>query len=143
MAHGSKGKAVALPRTLNVSSGKESMRQTGFSDAAWGKATRSYATSIHSLTHVKFDAIVKAAQAFAKPTRAHNRTSDATEVIDVDHDEYNERACLVDNSDEDSDCIVYWKLFLLTVSNMIFLWQDSGRDSGSWSDVYLWRLLSS
>ena len=107
MAHGSKGKAVALPRTLNVSSGKESMRQTGFSDAAWGKATRGYATSIQSLTNVKVDAIVKAAQAFAKPTRAHNRTSDATEVIDVDHDEYNKRACLVDNSDEDSDCTVY------------------------------------
>ena len=124
MAHGSKGKAVALPRTLNVSSGKESMRQTGFSDAAWGKATRSYATSIHSLTHVKFDAIVKAAQAFAKPTRAHNRTSDATEVIDVD--EFNERACLVDNSDEDSNCIVL-KIFLFIVSDVIFLWQDHDR----------------
>lgn len=101
MAHASKGKSVALPRTVNLSSGKESMRQTGFSDAAWGKATRGYATSIRSLTNAKFDAIVKEAQPFAKPTRAHNRASDATEVIDVDAD--NERACLVDNdSDVDS-----------------------------------------
>ena len=106
MAHGSKGKAVALPQTLNVSSGKESMRQTGFSDAAWGKATRGYATSIQSLTNVKVDAIVKAAQAFAKPTRAHNRASDPMEVIDVDV------ACLVDNSDSDSDCNVSKSLSL-------------------------------
>jgi hypothetical protein len=101
MAHNSKGKAVTLPRTLNLSTGKESMRQTGFSDAVWGKATRSYATSIHSLSNTKFDAIITAAQAFMKPTRAHNRTSDA-EVIDVD-DDTNERACLVENSDSDSD----------------------------------------
>ena len=101
MAHAGKGKSVALPRTVNPSSGKESMRHTGFSDAAWGKATRGYATSIRSLTNAKFDVIVKEAQPFTKPTRAHNRVSDATEVIDVDAD--NERACLVDNdSDVDS-----------------------------------------
>jgi hypothetical protein len=104
MAHRSKGKAVSLPWTLNLSTGKESTRQTGFSDASWGKATCGYATSICSLTNVKFDAIVTAAQEFAKPARAHNRNSDLTEVIDVDVD--NERACLVDNSDSDSDCNV-------------------------------------
>jgi uncharacterized cupredoxin-like copper-binding protein len=106
MAHSSKGKAVSLPRTLNLSTGKESTRQTGFSDASWGKATRGYATSISSLSKVKFEAIVKEAQVFAKPTRAHNRNSDPTDVIDVDVDD--ERACLVDNSDSesDSDCNV-------------------------------------
>jgi hypothetical protein len=106
MACASKGKAVTLPRTLNMSTGKESMRQTGFSDVAWGKATRGYATSIRSLTNIKFDVIVTAAHVFTKPTRAHNKTSDPTEVIDVDAD--NERACLVDNSDseDDADCNV-------------------------------------
>ena len=117
MAHGSKGKAVTLPRTLNLSTGKESMRQTGFSDAAWGKATRGYATSIRSLTNTKLDAIITAAQVFMKPTRAHNRT-DPTEIIDVDED--NERACLVDNSNSDSDCNVV-KLFPFgNLTNMIF-----------------------
>jgi hypothetical protein len=76
------------------------MRQTGFSDAAWGMATRNYAKSIHGFTNAKFDAIINAAQAFAKPTRAHNKASDASEVINVDVDD--ERACLVDNSDSDS-----------------------------------------
>ena len=103
MAHSSKGKAVTLPRTLNLSTGKESMRQTGFSDVAWGKTTREYATSIRSLTNAKFDAIVKAARLFAKPTRAHNRSNDAAEVIDVDADKEPERACLVDISDSESD----------------------------------------
>jgi hypothetical protein len=119
LAHASKGKAVTLPRTLNPSTGKESMRQTGFSDVAWGKATRGYATSIRSLTNIKFDAIVTAAQAFTKPTRAHNRTSDPTEIIDVDAD--NERACLVDNSDSgDSDCNVSKFSLFTNLTNVIF-----------------------
>jgi len=125
MAHASKGKVVTLPRTVNPSTGKESMRQTGFSDAAWGKATRGYATSIRSFPNTKFDAIVTAAQVLMKPaTRAQNRTSDPTEVIDVDADD--ERACLVasDNSDlgSASDRNVL-KLFLFTnlrLTNMIF-----------------------
>jgi hypothetical protein len=75
------------------------MRQTGFSDVAWGKATRGYATSIHGLSNTKFESIVKAAQAFVKPTRAHHRSSDPTEAIDADVDK--ERACLVENSDSD------------------------------------------
>ena len=101
MAHESKGKPVTLPRTLNRSTGKVSMRQTGFSDVAWGKATRGYATSIRSLAIKKFEAIVTAAQAFGKPTRTHSRTSDPMEIIDVDVD--NERACLVDNSDSEPE----------------------------------------
>ena len=119
MARASKGKAVTLPRTLNLSTGKESMRQTGFSDIAWGKATRGYATSIRSLTNIKFDAIVTAAQVFTKLTRAHNKTSDPTEVIDVDAD--NERACLVNNSDsEDADCNVLLFFLFTNLTNVIF-----------------------
>ena len=64
-----------------------------------------------SLAHQhQINAIVTAAQAFAKPTHAHNRTSDPTEVIDVDVDD--EHACFVDNSDSDSDCNVSKSLSL-------------------------------
>jgi hypothetical protein len=59
MARTSKGKAVTLPHTLNLSTGRESMRQTGFSDAAWGKATRAYAMSAWLLVNNKFDAIIQ------------------------------------------------------------------------------------
>ena len=72
------------------------MRQTGFSDVAWGNATRGYATSAHSLSNIKFDVIIQEAQAFVKPIRRSNRTTDTTETINVD----DEQACLVDNSDE-------------------------------------------
>lgn len=78
------------------------MRQTGFSDAAWGKATRGYATSARSFTNIKFTAITQEAQEFVKPTRARNKTTEATETIYINDDD--ERACLVDNSDSDMEC---------------------------------------
>ena len=101
MIRASKGKTVTLPRTLNLSTGKESMRQTGFSDTAWGKATRGYATSARSLTNIKFDAIIQEAQEFVKPIRTRNRITDATEIIEIDDDD--EQTCLVDNSESESD----------------------------------------
>jgi hypothetical protein len=93
----SKGKSITIPQTLNRSTGKESMRQTGFSEASWGRATHAYATSARSLSKIKFDVIVQGAQEFVKPTHRSNRTTDTTD-IDVD----DERACLVDNSDSAS-----------------------------------------
>jgi len=103
MARASKGKIVPLPRTLNLSTGKESMRHTGFSDTAWGKATRCYATSARSLANTKFDAIIREAREFMKPIRSRGKTTDPTEIINVD-DFDDERACLVDNSDSDVEC---------------------------------------
>jgi hypothetical protein len=104
MARASKGKMVTLPRTLNLSTGKESIRQTGFSDTIWGKATHGYAKSARSLTNAKFEAIIKDAQEFMKPICAHNKTTDPTEVIDIDDDDDDEQACLVDNSGSDTEC---------------------------------------
>ena len=100
MAQAARGKTISLPRTLNLSTGKESMRQTCFSDTAWGKATRGYAKWARALSKAKFAVIIEEAHVFVKPTRAHNRTTDATEVIDVDKDE---RGCLIDNSDSELD----------------------------------------
>jgi hypothetical protein len=123
MARASKGKTVTLPRTLNHSTGKESMRQTGFSDTAWGKATRGYAKSARSLANTKFEAIVKDAQKFMKPIRARNK--DPTEVINIDDDDDDddERACLVDNSGSDTECMSF-------SSSMISLTQSLESTSG-------------
>jgi len=101
MVRAAKGKTVSLPKTFNLSTGKESMRQTGFSDVAWGKVTRGYAKSARGLKKVKFDAVVEEAQEFVKPTRGRGKSTQLTEVIDVDEDD--ERACLVDNSDDEID----------------------------------------
>jgi hypothetical protein len=97
MARAARGKTISFPKTLNLSSGKDSTRPTGFSDMAWGKATRNYAKSARSLPKAKLDVIIKEAQEHVKHTR--NRTTDNTEVIDVDKDD--ERACLVYVSDSD------------------------------------------
>jgi hypothetical protein len=109
MARASRGKTVALPRTFNPSTGKVSLRQTGFNDAAWGRATRSYAKSARSLSNVKFNAITQAAQPFVlpKPDRVRNKATEDMEVISIDDDD-DERAHLVDISDDEDDC----KLFL-------------------------------
>ena len=96
----SKGKSVTLPRTVNHANGKESIRQTGFSDFIWGKATRGYARSAKSLSIVKLDAIIQDAKKCLKATRTRNKTTtEAREIINVDDDNDDERAHLVDNSD--------------------------------------------
>ena len=72
------------------------MRQTGFSDVAWGQVTRSYAKSANSLTNIKFDSIVQEAREFMKPVRARGHAMD---VITIDDDD-DERANLVDLESE-------------------------------------------
>jgi hypothetical protein len=102
VAHASKGKTVTLPRIVNHYTGKESKRQTGFNDTAWGKATRSYTTSASTLTKVKFECVIQEAQPFVnpKPTRRNKMTA-TVEVIEINDDD--ERACLVDIDDDDND----------------------------------------
>ena len=94
MVRAANGKTVSLLKTFNPSTGKGSMCQTSFSDISWGKASRSYAKSARSLTKVKFNGIVELAQEFVKPTRGRGRSTQSTEVIDIDSDD--ERGCLVD-----------------------------------------------
>ena len=101
MVHAAKDKMVSLPKTFNLSTGKESMCQTSFSDVAWGKATRSFAKSACALTKVKFDGIVQLAQEFMKPNRGRGKSSQAPEVIRIDSDD--ERGCLVDRSDSEGE----------------------------------------
>ena len=114
MIHAAKGKTVTLPRTVNLSSGKESMHQTGFSNATWGNASHSYATSACSIITVKFDVIVKEAQEFVKPTRACNKTTNATETININDDKW---ACLLNNSDSESECKSFCSLCQLELCN--------------------------
>ena len=114
VARASKGRTVNLPRTFNLSTGRESMRQTGFNDTTWGKTTRSYVKSARSLSNAKFNAIIQAAQPFVilKPDRVRNKATDAMEVISIDDSE-DERAHLVYNSDN-NEC----KSFLPFVTSL-------------------------
>ena len=102
MACGSKGKAVTLPQTLNLATGKESMCQTGFSNAIWGKVTCSYAKSASSFTNTKFGAIVKDAWPFVNLKSTRSKT-EAKEVIEIDDNDDNEQRNLVDNDNDNND----------------------------------------
>jgi len=108
VAHASKGKTITLPRTLNYFTGKESMCQTSFNDAAWGKATHFYTTSAQLLTKVKFDEIIQGAQLFMnlKSNHAHNKMTEATKVIEINNDD--EQACLLVISDDDDNCKLFY-----------------------------------
>ena len=103
MAHASKGKNIPLPRTVNLTTGKDSMRLTGFSHASWGKPTRAYTTSATSLKDTKFELILQDAKEFLKPIRSRNKTTDAMDIINIDDDDDDERAHLIDNSGDESD----------------------------------------
>ena len=82
---------VTLPRTINYSTGKNSMHQTGFSDATWGNISCSYTQSACGLGDKKFSSIIDDAQVFMKRTCAHNMTTDGTEANNLEEDEW---ACL-------------------------------------------------
>ena len=97
-----KGKTVSLLKTFNLSTSKESMCQTGFSNIAWGKATCGHAKSTHALTKVKFNTIVEEALEFVKPTCGHGKSTQLTKVINVNKD--GERVCVINNSDSEPEC---------------------------------------
>ena len=101
MARASKGRNISLPRTVNFSTGKESKRQTGFTDVAWGKPTCAYASSARSLAVDKFKTIIEEAKEFLKPIRSRNKTTmEALDIIEID-DNNNEWAHLINNLDSD------------------------------------------
>lgn len=102
---GARSKITSLPRTLNLSTGKESTRQTGFSDTAWGRESRGYTKSARSLSKARFDAIIKDARVYVRPNRAH-KAVEAKDVINIDDDD-DIRGCLVDrggDSGSDKEC---------------------------------------
>jgi hypothetical protein len=71
-------KNISLPKKLNLSTGKDSNRQTGFNDASWGKSTRAYVRGIdRNLSSKNFDKIISRAMEFARKSR---RPEDKTET---------------------------------------------------------------
>jgi len=66
----------------------------------------SYVKSACSLSNVKFNAIVQAAQPFVtlKPDCIRNKATEAMEVISIDDDDDDKQAHLVYNSDDNEEC---------------------------------------
>jgi hypothetical protein len=103
MVRAAKGKAIALPKTMNYSTGKNTKNVTGFNDGMWGERTRSYLKSVDKnlKDDAKFNAVIRGAMEFAKSTRRVDDTTNGTH--DNNEDEDDERAQLVDRSDSGSD----------------------------------------
>lgn len=102
MVAAAKGKNIPLPKTLNQSTGKVSARQTGFNDAAWGEATRLYATSIQNgLPDDKFQKVMDKASELAKKSRS-NHNFDTVTVTNVDQ-VVDPRALLVADSSSEPE----------------------------------------
>jgi hypothetical protein len=102
MVRAAKGRTIALPKTMNYSTGKHFKNVTGFNDGMWGDRTPSYMKSVEKNLKKgdKFSAVVKSAMEFAKSSR--RVVKDTTSAArDDDEEEVNERAELVDRSDSE------------------------------------------
>jgi hypothetical protein len=105
MVRTSKSRNIHLPKTLNHSTGKVSNRQTRFNDITWGDSTRSYAKSItKNLRNNRLDNIITQALEFSKKSqRSKDGTDGALDGGDVEEEEDDERAQLMDISSSESD----------------------------------------
>ncbi|KAF8267176.1 hypothetical protein EI94DRAFT_1802114 [Lactarius quietus] len=115
IARVARGKTVTFPHTLNISPSKDSTRQTGFSDAAWGKASQSYAKSARALSIAKFGVIIDSTWVYMKPSHFFNKSDTVPTETVVNEDD--ECACLIDNSGLDADSDLGSDEALLMASN--------------------------
>jgi hypothetical protein len=105
MISAAKGKNVPLPKTLNLSTGKISTRQTGFNDATWGNSTRAFVRSISKAfarKEHKFAEIIASAKEFSKKSRCPDNSADGTPAGGEEDEEIDERALLEDISSSES-----------------------------------------
>jgi hypothetical protein len=97
LEHDSRGKPVLkLKKTLNLETGKMSAKNTDFGDANWGKATRSYMSSINRLPEQSIDDIIRDVQAFVNARKSSTLIDSGDENVLDDMEEYDERANLLD-----------------------------------------------
>ena len=104
MVQNAKGKVPTLPKQINQATGKASNQLTGFNEVSWGVRCRSYMKSAKDLSNSRFDNIIELAQEFAK---VNHRIVDDPDIIEIEDDEEDIRANIVDNasdSEDEADC---------------------------------------
>jgi len=93
-------RAIKLPLAMNPETGKQSSRQTAFSDLGWGGPTRSYLESINrKLTNNVMKDIMDEAKEFAMTYQKKEAGNSVSTHVDPDDD----RAQLADGSGSDLD----------------------------------------
>jgi hypothetical protein len=107
-----KGKysSKAIIRTVNVNTGRESLKDRAFTETNWGETTRNYLTTIQkNLRPGSFAKIATKAREFVKAGRR-----DEYGLSDIEADE---RAVLVDVSDDEGESLSSFMLFLFIFYN--------------------------
>jgi hypothetical protein len=99
MIQAAKGKNVPLLKTLNLSTGKISTRQTGFNDITWGNSTCTFTRSIMKAfggkeKEYKFTEVITHAKEFSKKSRCVDDSANGGN----EDEELDERALLEDIS---------------------------------------------
>jgi hypothetical protein len=93
-----------LPKQINQATGKASNQLTGFNEVSWGVHCRSYVKSAKDFSNSRFDNIIELAQEF---TKVNHHIVDDPDIIEIEDDEEDIRANIVDNtsdSEDEADC---------------------------------------
>src|SRR5882724_4017708 len=103
MVQKAKGKVPTLPKHINKATGKASNQLTGFNEVTWGLRCQSYVKSTKKLTASQFDKIITLSKKYM--TTPH--TVESTTIIEIEEEEDNAHANIVDHSsgsEPESDC---------------------------------------
>ena len=97
-------KALKLPTTINIGTGKESTRNAAFGYVGWGESTSKYLLSVtKSVKDADMEKIMTEAKEFSRASAHDLDESMAGGSIDVDDERANiaEGSATSDDSDED------------------------------------------
>jgi len=97
------GKVPTLPKHINKAMGKASNQLMGFNEVTWGLWCQSYVKSTKKLTTSQFEKIIT----LAKKYMMTPCTVESTTIIEIDEEEDNDHANIVDHSsgsEPESDC---------------------------------------
>ena len=115
MVWNAKGRIPTLPKQLNQATGKASNQLTAFNEIAWGARCSSYVKSAKKLSDSRFDEIVSLSAEYMKA----NYNLDDDEVIEINDDDSDIWANVIDCYSSEDDIFCSW--ILLLVDHWLFI----------------------
>lgn len=89
---------------VNLATGRESAKALAFGDTNWGEKSRLYMSSVMTLSSRSWDKFIEAVQPHLKARLAGSGRSKASVVLMDEDKASDQRAQLIDLSDDDSKC---------------------------------------
>ena len=115
MVRNAKGCIPTLPKQLNQATGKASNQLTAFNEIVWGACCSSYVKSAKKLSNSRFDEIVSLSAEYMKA----NYNLDDDEVIEINDNDSDIRANVIDCYSSEDDIFCLW--ILLLVDHWLFI----------------------